>query len=52
MGADVLYFTPCCHSQDFKEVDGYEIICGDCGHVFTADELVKQVIDYDNQRVD
>lgn len=52
MGADVLYFTPCCHSEGtttVKEdaIDGDTLKCSVCDCVFNERELEKEVVDYE-----
>ena len=49
MGADVLYFSPCCSTEDFEEYEDGYCVCNECGGTFPTEDIIKEVLEYDKE---
>ena len=51
MGADILYLSPCCHSEDweFFEDNMDWCKCNICGKMFSEESLLQETIDYGDE---
>jgi hypothetical protein len=50
MGADILYLSPCCKTEDWQEIKKDGIIinkCSICGEEFL--DLIQETIDYKDE---
>lgn len=47
MGADILYLSPCCKSEDWTDLDDGTCRCNECGDVFDENRLTEEVVIYD-----
>ena len=48
MGADYLYYTPCCNSEEwhFEDADQTLCHCEMCGGYFAENELIREDVNY------
>ena len=49
MAADILHYTPCCHSDNFTLLEHEDILCNECNRVFDAGDLLEETVGYGDE---